>query len=149
MQHTIAPEQPRQGTTAESLHDVFCCWTRVEVMIAVAGERRAVAELAAVLRLGRPLVSAHLSDLADAGLVWRQAAGKKHYYELTRSAQVLLLKDYLELFVRAEDGSEMTFKIPRSARIMRLLGTAIRLLEPSAVTRAAPTGNDTTPAPPT
>ena len=129
MQRTIEGDALCAGTTAEHLQNIFCCWTRVEVMIAAAVEGRAVADLAASLELGRTLVSTHLADLARAGLLRRRDEGKRHIYELTGSARVGLADGFLQLQSRADDGSEMMFRIPRDARVMRLLGRAVRMLE--------------------
>ncbi len=129
MYHATNKDEPRHGTTAEDLHGVFCCWTRVEVLIATAGARRAVSELATVLGLGRTLVSSHLSDLADSGLVRRDDAGKKHFYALTGATRVGIGEEMVELAVRADDGSEMVFRIARGARVMRLLKRAVGLVE--------------------
>src|SRR5262245_632022 len=59
---------PRR-TTAKDLHNVFACWTRVDVLIAASGPRRSVTELADGLDLSRNLVSAHLKSLVGKGLL--------------------------------------------------------------------------------
>lgn len=127
-------------TTAEDLHKVFDCWTRVEVLTALAGPRMSAHELAAALQLAHSLLSTHLSTLRREGLARCTTAGKHHSWSLTDAARVVCTAHGIALTLRATDGSVLSFFIPRDARVMRILVNGYRLALKNARRRPAAPG---------
>ncbi len=108
-------------STAEDLQAVFKDWTRVDVLLFLAGPRRGVTELASVMGMRhRSRLSHHLLRLGRARLVECDCDGSEHYYSLSPRCTVECTLTGILIRARADDGAVWNIELPRSAR---LLGT--------------------------
>src|ERR1043165_2735551 len=95
-------EGPERATSVEDLHKVFDCWTRVEIVAALAGPELSVHVLAERLGLGDSLLSTHLAALHADGLAQCEVRGQHHYWSLTDAAQVVATGEGLSFALSSE-----------------------------------------------
>ncbi len=92
---------------------------RRDRLVAVAGGRRRVVDLAADQRITRPAVSRHLRLLTDAGLLDVQDHGRERHYRLRPQARSKV-QDFLDRL------QQISFPTPLSAGALAALDTEVR-----------------------
>jgi len=114
-------------STAEDLQAVFKDWTRVDVLLFLAGPRRGVTELASAMGMRhRSRLSHHLLRLGRARLVECECDGSEHYYSLSPRCIVECIPTGIMIRARADDGAVWNIELPRSARMFGILANGLR-----------------------
>ena len=117
-------------TTAAEVQGAIACWTRLQILIALAraaeagGDPRVtVSGLAAMIETSLNHISGQLRPLKEAKLVRYDHEGTQHLYYLTPAAVVTFGREGIEFRLLADDGASLTFRLPWDSVGTRALKT--------------------------
>lgn len=121
----LPEDREYQPTTADDIHKVFDCWTRLEVLIALSGRTRPIGIVTQALALSHNVVQMHTATLHNQGLLQRTRDGKHAFFTLSGRAHILLRPAEIMIEVAADDGAVLSMRIPRSSPTMRLIAAGL------------------------
>jgi len=139
-------------TTANDVHELFGCWTRLEVLIALSGRPRPIGIVSHALGLRRPHIHFHTSTLERQGLIRSERIGKAIQFSLSHHIAIRLIRadgpstpaesrpnaashpsprrarsaaSSVEIVATADDGARLSLFIPHGSPAMRLLAAGL------------------------
>lgn len=118
------PDEPLAPTTAQDLQDALSCWSRIEILLALAGPVQDVTALAKSLGVSKSLLSNHLKILRRVKLVRYERSGLQHMYALTPLVRASV-DSSIVLSVTADDGSALSWNVPLDSSVARLLARGL------------------------
>jgi hypothetical protein len=114
-----------RATSADDLHKILDCWTRLEVWIALSGRPRPAGIVAAAMTVSKSLFHAHVRTSRAHRLVSGERHGKTVLFSLTPRLRIRITAKSLTIKATADDGAVLSLVIPAGSPAMRLLAAGL------------------------
>lgn len=118
--------EPLEPSELENLREVCECTTRVEILLVLGTGSLSVGELAAALKYSVPHVSNHLRVLRGARLATCEHNKKRRVYAATANSVLQHQPSGFLLVLAADDGSEISLRLPLDSAAYRRLSAELR-----------------------
>jgi DNA-binding transcriptional ArsR family regulator len=122
------------------IEDLLCCChcsVRIEILLCLAAGPLAVGTICDILMFHKAHVSNHLRLLRGGKLVVAEPKKKERLYRLGPSVRVERQANETLLTARADDGAELSIRLPDSATVQRTFSPGLRTRLQAAFGRSA------------